>query len=272
MSLVNFAIRICLKRALLGRTLAKARVFDSMVVPLDETPVDGTLPQIIVATDDDMIVCSSFALDVDARDLDVIIEMELASEVPAPAGGIGFAIPQTDAGLEASLDFIQREIFRALNDPGSVWANLFRRFVQTPKKMLKRRGASNDKGAKFAARQIVITVEPVNEPAYGTPPSGLWETFITAMRADDELAEYGDVVEALIVGEPLPSWRVLQAALGHTDAEARALGSAPFDPDEAGEPPVMTAARLVDVDAQGSEVGSLTIRDGELASFEVPGG
>lgn len=269
MSLVNFAVRQCLKKALLHRTLAEGRVFDSMVVPIDETPQEGAKPQIIVATDDDQVTCSSWDLNVDGRDLDVIIEMELATEVEMQSGGLGFEIPLTDAGLEAILDFMHRQVLRAIAEPADPWADLFRRFCGTPSKMLKRRGASNEKGVKFATRQIVLTCTPSNEPVYGQAPNKLWTAFIEQMEADPDLSEYGGVVAALITGASLPSWRALQAALGFTDAEIRNLGPAPLDPTETGEPPVMTEATLDEVLGDGSVARTLTITEADRAEFEA---
>lgn len=276
MSLISFALRTCLKRALLGQTLAEERVFDSMVVPLDETPQAGMRPKIVVSTDDDMLVCTSFDLNVDQRELDIIIEAELSSEVEVDAGGVAFEIPRTDAGLEATLDVLHRQIMRALAEPGAPWADLFRHLAGEPKKILKRRGASNDKGVKFAARQIVITCMPANEPAYGQAPNTLWSKVIAAMQADDELAEYGDLVKNLIVGTPLPSWRVLQASMGWTDAAVHLLGPAPIDPAEIGEAPVQTMASLDRVDQEyldtagedGVTLHTTTLVDGGTASFE----
>lgn len=271
MSLINLAIRTCLKQALIGRTLAEDRVHDSMVVPLDETLQTGMQPRIIVSTDDDMIVSTSFDLNVDARDLDVIIEMEVSAAVPVEADGIAFQIPLTDAGLEASLDFLHRQVMRALAEPAAEWAELFRKFVGKPKKVLKRRGASNEKGVKFAARQIVITCEPANEPAYGAPPSAVWSRLIAAMQAEGGgLARHGNLLAAELTGAPLPAWRVLQASMGWSDAEVQNLGPAPLDPVEAGEPPVVVAVDLDDFDRDGRLVSSLTIADGPRASFEVP--
>lgn len=268
MSLVNFAIRTCLKRALLDRTFAEGRVFDSMVTPIDHTIEAGALPMIVVSTDDDQATLSSFDLNVDGRELDVVIEMELASAVEVEAGGVNFEIPLTDAGLEATLDILHRQVLRALAEPTSEWANLFRRFVADPKKILKRRGASTEKGVRFAARQIVLTCQPANELPYGADPKGAWADLILLMRADKELSDLAALVAAELTGAPLPSWRVIQAGLGYTDAQIRALGPTPLDPAEAGEAPVMTEAVLFEIDKAGVVSRSTAIAAGTLASFE----
>lgn len=265
MSLVNFAIRTCLKRALLDRTWAERRVFDSMVTPLDETLPEGTRPQIIVSTDDDETTMTSFDLNADGRQLVVIIEIELASEVQVDAGGYAMEIPQTDAGLEATLDFIQRQVERALAEPASLWADLFRRLVDEPSKRLKRRGAGADKGVRFAARQLMITCQPSNEPAYGAAPNKLWTAIAEAMRGDPELADYADLLEAEITGQPLPAWATLQATLGYSDAGVRNLGPAPYDPTEKGEPPVMRRAVLSQVNAAGATTRLSTASDEDPA-------
>lgn len=285
MSLINFAIRTCLQQALLGQTHAEGRVFDSKVTPIDELAEAEPKPLIVVSTDDDQILGDSFALEGKGRELDVVIEMVLAGAVDVTlkdqqgndVEGIELQIPHTDAGMEITLDFMQRRVMRALAEPGSEWAELFRQFAGTPKKILKRRGASTEKGVKFAARQIVITCEPErNEPAYGRAPNALWSRLIAAMRGDPELTDYADVLAAEITGEALPSWRVLQTMLGWGDGEVRNLGPAPVDPGEIGEPPLLTEATLeadlVRMEAPDAPFANevRTITSGAQAAFEVP--
>lgn len=283
MSLINLAIRTCLKRALIGRTQAEERVYDSKVTPIAEIVEGDRRPIIVVATDDDQVMSPSWALDADARELDVVVEMVVADavrvEVQTPQGTIealDLQLPHTDAGLEFTLDLMQRRIERALAEPGEPWAELFRQFSGEPTKKLKRRGGDTQKGVKYAARQLVFTVKPRAEPAYGQAPNVLWTRFLDQMRTDAELAPLAEAVSAEIVGKALPSWRVLQAALGWTDGAVRNLGPAPVDPAETGEAPVLTQASL-DADLVRMEAPDApfaaetrTIAAGPRALFEVP--
>ncbi len=54
--------------------------------------------------------------------------------------------------------------------------------------MVTRRGASTEKGVRFAARQIIITLDPLLDPerGRGVPPEP-WDRLLAKMAADDEL-------------------------------------------------------------------------------------
>jgi hypothetical protein len=254
MSLVAYALRTTLWRALLGKTYAHDRVYDSQVAPIDETVQEQPEPFIIVATDDETSDVSAHDYLGSSRDLDVVIEIALASELRR---GGGMNIPHTDEGLEMALNFMTRQVMRVLQADDDPWAELFRTFALSTKKMVARRGASVEKGVRFAARQIVLTIAPLHEPEFGRAPSGAWADLIAAMRADDILSVFADGLEEEIIGSAIPDWSRLKARLGLTGAGASAVGIGPYMPGEApGQASGMSSDGdhlAFEVNAEGSE-------------------
>lgn len=233
MSLVAYAVRTTLWRALLGKTYAQDRVYDSQVAPIDETVQDQPEPFIIVATDDETSDVSGHDYLGASRDLNVVVEIALASELRR---GGGMSIPHTDEGLEMALNFMTRQVTRVLQADDDPWAELFRTFALSTKKLAARRGASVEKGVRFAARQIVLNVAPLHEPEFGRAPSGAWADLIAAMRADDILSAFADGLEEEITGTAIPDWARLKARLGLTGVGASAVGIGLYVQGEAPAP------------------------------------
>ncbi|WP_404291540.1 hypothetical protein ACD578_05375 [Microvirga sp. RSM25] len=275
MSLVSFAIRICLERALVDKTYAEERVYDSQITPTNETVPKGQKPLIILSTDDDKSDIREWDLLRGQRDLEVVIEMVLATFVKAKGGPdqIEVIIPHTDAGMEASLGFMQRQVMRALMDPLDPWAELLKEFMGRINRTLGRRGASAEKGVRYAAKQLVLVCDPIFEPDFGEtiPPDSPWGRLIALMEADAELVDLALVLRAEIEnGNDLPSWRRFQASRGWTDARVRNAGFAPVDTTEAGEAPVAIEGTVEDQNADGSTFLALTVTHGQPAPFNVP--
>ncbi|WP_298959049.1 hypothetical protein [uncultured Methylobacterium sp.] len=237
MSLVGLAIRTCLKRALLDATFAEERVYDSLITPLDELAFEGTKPLIVVSVDDDERRAAKESPRRLDRYLDVVIEMTLAGGIEVVEGEARVLVPHTDAGLELTLDVMAWQVRHALKDPTNPWAELYRTFRGSVRGMVTRRGASTEKGVRFAARQIIITLDPLLDPerGRGAPPEP-WDRLLAKMAADDELAAYAPVLAALLSGSTLPPWQVLQAQLGQTRDVMAALGYDALPGAEA-EPP-----------------------------------
>ncbi|BAQ50423.1 hypothetical protein [Methylobacterium aquaticum] len=238
MSLTGLAIRTCLKRALLGVTLAEGRVCDSNVTPLDMLAKDDPLPVLVVYVDDDVRQGTDGRWRDRTRQLDLVIEMVLAGGVVIHEGAATVTVPHSDAGMEATLDIMAWQVRQALKDPTSPWAELYRTFRGEVRMVTTRRGASTEKGVRFAARQIIITVDPLLEPERGRDvvPSP-FDALVAQMRGDRELTLYGDLLAALLTGSILPAWQVMQAALGQTRAAMDAVGLGALPGGEA-EPPV----------------------------------
>ena len=233
-SLVSFALRVAAIRAIRGATLAGDRVHDSAISPIDHMVEKGeSEPFIVIATEDEEAVnLAGRDATSGARTVDLVIEVAIAHSLLAPGDNSEtppeIVIPATDGGFELSLALIGRQIMRALFEPGTnPWACAFARFAVSIGKISNRRGVGNKAGARFAARQYVITLNVLQEPSFGmTPAAGdAWHAFLAVMRNDPELAHIEPVVAAVITGEPeIADWDRARADCALTPEAAWGIG------------------------------------------------
>lgn len=235
MNLLAAALRLTLWRALLGKTLAGASVHDSRVVVDSDQAFKSPQPFIIVSTE--METTEPMGLDFAgaSREIVVLIEIGLAGKLDRQ--GV-VDIPDTEDGLELSLDFLARQVARVLQADHGIWAQLFRTFAGAATKVEALRAGHEGK-KKLAGRQFAITFKPTfGEPPFGEAPAGEWARLIAAMKDDEALSEIGIAFEEELVGETAPDWLKLQQLLGLTEGRAEALGIGPLvpgeEPEEAG--------------------------------------
>jgi len=234
MSLVAYAIRTCLGAALVDRTLAGARVYDSAVQPIEEMVKPEPQPFLVVSTDDEEITSTGWALLDADRELNFVVEIAIGGitkiDLPEAEGGgaaLRLDIPHSDEGLETTLNMVGRQIFRELQI-GGPWSDLLREITFGLKKVTVRRGANTEQGTRFAARQYVFTADTIAEPEFGAEPEGAWVRLLDLMEANPNLARDVPLVRRMIVGDVLPDWRRVQANYGLTDRSYRAFGLGPL--------------------------------------------
>lgn len=233
MSLVALAARIATVRALSGATLAGSRVYDSAIDPIDQTITEDRAPVLVIITEDDEATPEGRDILNASRQMELVIEVAVASRVAVPNPEAEedeiqvIEIPHTDAGLEITINLICRQVMRTLLSDQGPWATLWRRIVLAPSKIQSRRGASSEKGVRFAARQLTITTETLSEPPTGAVAAGFWADFLTALAADSQVSGLAPVIRAEIEGPPLPDWRRYLADLGANPVTARAMGFGP---------------------------------------------
>jgi hypothetical protein len=242
MSITRTAVRLAATRAIIGRTLAGDRVADSQIEPIDVAITETRLPIVTVLTDDDSIDGIGRDAWQGKRQLDLVFEIAVATEVKDGA----FTIPQTDFGFEWTLDIIEHQIERALFDEGTPWSSIFMALVPTVVSKMSRRGASAERGVRFAARQVVYRVDPIAAPlpGIGLDPTLPYGRLLAAMEGDSELAEYGAFLRNIIEAPMKPEWKRQAEAIGLTRADADAIGIAPYDLTEQGEPALAEVARV----------------------------
>ncbi|RWX72587.1 hypothetical protein [Mesorhizobium sp. M2A.F.Ca.ET.039.01.1.1] len=242
MSLVALAARIATVKALENATLAAGRVFDSAIDPIDQKIAEEAVPVLIVYTDDDVRTVTGRDLINATRQLDLVVESAVASKVTYTQGDDqveAIEIPFTDAGLELTLNFMDRQIARALLSDQGPWAALWRRIVLQPSKITSKRGGSSEKGVRFAARQMTITAETLSEPGFGAQATEFWADFLAALEsdADPALHKLAAMIRAEIETPTLPAWRQAIAELGVNPSTAQAIGIAPLpEGDSVGSP------------------------------------
>lgn len=226
MSIARTAVRIAAVRSILNRTLAGSRVSDSAIEPIDVTISEARLPIITVITDDDSIDGNGRDVWSGRREMDLVVEVAVATEVKDGA----FTIPETDFGLEWALDIIEHQIDRALFDEGSEWSSIFMALVPRVHHKASRRGASAERGSRFAARQIIYKLDTLAAPMPGPVDATLpYGRLLAAMEADSELADYAAFLRTVIGTTEPAAWKQAADALGITKSEADGIGITPFD-------------------------------------------
>lgn len=217
MSLVSLALRIATVRLLRGATFANARVHDSMIDPASLLDEDAE-PFIVVAVDSDEKEPTGRDLLGASRTTLLVLDMAVASKVTVPQPTEGepehvIGIPHTDAGMEVVLDFMMRQVERALLTSANPWSKVWRTLAPKITKVQSDRGAATDKGVRFAARQVVLTLETMAEPSFAAP-EGVWGQILSLMREDEKLADLADLLEQEISTPDLEGWARGMADLG----------------------------------------------------------
>jgi hypothetical protein len=229
MSLARLAMRIATARALRGATLAETRVYDSAIAPIDQTIAEERQPILIVTTDD-------HEMEVTGRDLfhgrvscDLVIEAAIAARVEIAGEESVITIPHTDEGMELALDLMEHQVMAALTRERSDWSRVWMRLVPRISRRLSRRGASVEKGVRFAARQIVLTCDLIEAPSDGAAlaEGTSWADFLAVMAEDPDLAPIARMLRSEIEGTPLADWRRAANMLGIHLETADAIGLGP---------------------------------------------
>ena len=229
MSLARLAMRIAAARALRGSTLAETRVYDSAIAPIDQTIAEERQPILIVTTDD-------HEMDVTGRDLlhgnvscDLVIEAAIAARVEIAGEESVITIPHTDEGMELALDLIEHQVMAALTRERSDWSRVWMKLVPRISRRLSRRGASVEKGVRFAARQIVLTCDLIEAPTDGAAVAAgtAWADLLAVMDSDADLAPIAAMLRSESEGMPLAEWRRAANMLGIHRKTADAIGLGP---------------------------------------------
>jgi hypothetical protein len=240
-SIARLILRATTRKALLGRTWAEDRVFDSAITEIDQTVTETRRPLIVVTTDDEEGQVDGRDILGSMRTLDLVIEVAVATFVRTEDGGVSITLPDTDEGLEVTVDLMCRQVIRALQSADGDWPALWRRLVPSVRSVQQRRGADTKGGIRFAARQIVLAVAPLADPLNlpDEPVEGdVFAAFLALADADTEIEPLAQVIRAAL-SEDVPDWRLAQALLGLSDPEAEIMGIAPV---VAGEAPSLVLA------------------------------
>jgi hypothetical protein len=230
MSLVRAAIRLSAVAALRERCWRQCMIRDS-----DNRPVDVALmadkdppPYAVVFTDTDNMDSR------DGRTLKMVVELGLAGVLKQSAEGPTVIIPaQTDSTFELNVDAIDRRIRSALlHDPTSKWCQILLGFSTSSEVIASTRGGQSEGGSRWAARQIVLELQPIIEPEVGVPLENIepMMRFLEAAYADPMLATAAEFIEAeMRIDHVGISMKQAQAQLAVTERTVRSLGIAPAD-------------------------------------------
>ena len=230
MSILRPIIRACAVAALRDKTWAGTKVYDSNITPLADA-VQGQVqaPYIVVFTDADDRIANPGAemYRGDTRQLSLTIEMGIASAVTVQ-GQVVIHFANTDEAHELAVDVLDGQIKAALfGDPYSQWGELFRRIVYHVKRVPSRRGGQAQGGIRFAARRTTYICDTLDDlPPGETPDDGTPIMDFIAMASqhpDAGIQSMGQVIAALVSGDPNPAWRVNQSMMGMQRKSIEAL-------------------------------------------------
>lgn len=236
MSLVASALRISAVEALkASNTLAGARVFDSVLLPIPDMQSEAAAPFISVATEEESETPAGRDLFTGSRQITMVIDMGLGRSISLPGTGDEgdvetFTISETDAHLEIALSILGRQVYACLfGAGGGDWGEIFRGIVSSIKQVDTRRGVPEAKGIRFAARSIIADLGVCAEPAFGRvpEPDRPFGRFLAHAEATPLVANLGRILRHAAQGVPLdwPEHYTPGAVwAGLTEAEADAIG------------------------------------------------
>ena len=258
MSFARLALRIATVKALRGRTWAGEMVRDSEIGPIDDAAQDKEIPFVVVYTDD--AEGSVVATDLFGNDgkqclvIEIGVTTRMKKTRPVP-GQSPWVLTSTDAGLEMTIDGIERQIRLALGAVEDPWSELWRSIVVSIVMRKSQRGASNV-GARFSGRQVVLDLALLRDPHPGRPLGPVWTKFLELCAADADLAPQVPMLTALATGgatdwNPL---KVVRTAYGLSAERAAALQLAPHPAATEG---TVFEAPVLDGTASVGDVGEL---------------
>lgn len=253
--IVRTVLRLCAVQALMEMTLAQRRVYDSTNKPLlDVLMLNAkSVPFISVYTDNDNLMRGTIEHGIysASHETQIVLEMGMASAVLVEGKFKTIQVPHTDDAMEMTLDFLQAQALAAIiGDPRSEWAEIIRANINGVVGMTSQRSGRSDKGANWAARRVILTVDTIAEPRPGMEPSAAIKKFISLAK---EQAPEGTLSGALLLetyltmypfGDQQASWEKIQSALGLTRRGLRATGLAPLTEVPEGATPFATQEGL----------------------------
>jgi hypothetical protein len=236
MSVVRMLTRMSAVAALRGQTWADKRVFDSDNTPLSQALMlnEAAKPYIVVYTDSDNRMEQN-GTDIYGmrRELNLVLEIGVASKVEGTTGDAQLKIPLTDEGMELALDMVEDQALAALfGSPNNDWSELLKSFVLRVERLTGQRGASGDRDRRWAARQIGIVCDVISDLPRGVPvpedhPISRFIE-VAKMHPEADMDHAADICAALASREGAPEWERVQATMGLRRVGLRAIGLAPL--------------------------------------------
>jgi hypothetical protein len=250
--LSRIALRVCVQEALRGRTAVGANVLDSQFSALD-LDADGHLrteqerPFVSVYTEEGQIAAGGGIELLGQSSVQLVIEAGIASSmgVQDPETGVmqlASGLPDTDAGMEFTLDLIMHQVAHALTASGEIWAELARSFISGISRIDRARIGGKSNGVRIAGHELRLTGQLVQDPLPGQDLAGTpFERFLTALAASGrpELVKLRETIEQALAGAAL-DYTAVRKLMGWADADAEAIGAGSHAFVPAGEDPVIS--------------------------------
>ncbi|MES0023161.1 MULTISPECIES: hypothetical protein [unclassified Mesorhizobium] len=234
MSLVNAMLRMTAVQALRGNTIAGGGVTDSSIEALSSVMGDQQAPVILVRIDQAEYSGQNegfFATSgIVKLSLDLIVASAVTYQTTEGQMVTEIVIQPTDAGLEFSLDMLDRQWRRVLSDPTNAFAECFRSLVSTIGPVKETRGVDPEGGRKHAIRMVEVDIEPICDPAPGGALPALIDVVLTRLATVADYQAAVTIMRAeLTKGADLLSWQKVQSTLMAAAKVPGMLGVAPPD-------------------------------------------
>lgn len=253
-------LRLCVVKALRGKTWAGEGVFDSPASPGDIRVKGKRAPFIAVYVDEQDIsdpMNGSLGMPGEENVVRLILEVGVASShvfnaegeqiedgAPAPKGSyVGTSLDATDQGLELQMGLISRQAVDALTSTSesNPWAQIFNGLCPGTVRglQIRRGGPPNDQArpqARYASRITIIHLATLAEPVRGSDIAEypFWTMFFEACAGDEDLKDVGAIIRSHIERPDgaLPAWRLAQKHLGVPYETIAILGLGPIVPGD----------------------------------------
>ena len=275
MSVIRMLTRLSAVAALRGQTWADKRVFDSDNTPLSQalTLNEAAKPYIVVFTDSDNRMEQN-GTDIYGmrRELNLVLEIGVASKVEGVTGTEQLKIPLTDEGMELALDMVEEQALAAMfASPDNEWSELLKSFVLRIERLTGQRGASADRDRRWAARQIGIVCDVISDMPHGVPVPEDHPIYqfieVSKRHPEADMGHAAEICAALASREGGPEWEQVQATLGLRRIGLRAIGLAPLSSelstmatqygsdltDRKGEAPILRKIGIDDIEMEKDE-------------------
>lgn len=275
MSVIRMLTRMCAVAALRGQTWADKRIYDSDNTPLSQALMlnESAKPYIVVYTDaDNRSEQNGTDIYGMRRELNLVLEIGVASKVEGKTGTEELKIPLTDEGMEIALDMVEDQALSALfGDVQNEWAELLKTFVLRVERLTGQRGASSDRDRRWAARQLSIVCDVISDLPPGEPiPEDhpiMQFAEIAKRHPEADMDHAAEICRALASRDVRPEWERVQAWFGVRRLGLRAAGLAPLASgvvptttiygddltDTRGEAPIIRKIGFDDIDMETNE-------------------
>jgi hypothetical protein len=214
MSLYRIALRATTVMALKGCTQAGDHVYDSRNDPLEDIVAGAAVPVIAVYTEEDKNTR-------DSRDLGLVIEFTVNIRDKRD-GEDAVWVPQTDDGLEITLDIIEQEIRDALEASASEAADIWNTLVTDIRENSSKRGVLDpQKTNRLAARQLLLRVKILKDPKAGAPIPQVLERLLKLLEEDKRYKPTAPMLRAFAqrqAGRPVENMKMAHLQLDRKSA------------------------------------------------------
>lgn len=232
--IVDAVARVAVQHALIGKTLAGAKVQNSPMMSLKEL-VDfkpNFSPMIVVASSESEMTVTGQ----DTQGGETKATMTVCAFVPPSArvslDGREYAVNGQGAFAAFIGDVLISQALQALRDFENPWARLWSRVAVRIHKLTKGPPYLEiDDSIAVPARLLTIEYQPLADPVAGRPMTSTFQDFHDLMLADAGLRVLAPLFKQAIEDPSgAPDWAYAIMQLGLSDAAATNSGIRPFEP------------------------------------------